>query len=197
MIVTPSLSLFQISIWITKVFVSSKGILGLHCTWETWNLCDINIIPRNNLSRVYRERERKEREWLCSSRTHLSRKSCDPPLRFLQDELFYPVIYLKYALKSYQGHDRALSASKNSFERLPISGTKFKILFDQLSRINDSLEKWSSERERTRKKKKIRKKEKKEFKFNELFVNEVARKQRVMRFEGFSRRKEARFSYLE
>lgn len=47
------------------------------------------------------------------------------------------------------------------------------------------------------KKKKIRKKEKKEFKFNELFVNEVARKQRVMRFEGFSRRKEARFSYLE
>lgn len=144
-----SLSLFQISIWITKVFVSSKGTLGLHCTWETWNLCDINIVPRNNnLSRVYRERERKEREWLCSSRTHLSRKSCDPPLRFLQDELFYPVIYLKYALKSYQGHDRALSASKNSFERLPISGTKFKILFDQLSRINDSLEKWSSEREK-------------------------------------------------
>lgn len=25
---------------------------------------------------------------------------------------FYSVIYLKYALKSYQGHDRALSAEK-------------------------------------------------------------------------------------
>lgn len=49
------------------------------------------------------------------------------------------------------------------------------------------------EREREKgKKKKIRKKEKKEFKFNELFVNEVARKQRVMRFEGFSRRKKGK-----
>lgn len=161
MIVTPSLSLFQISIWITKVFVSSKGTLGLHCTWETWSLCDINIVPRNNLSRVYQEREKRERVALFLEDTPLSRKSCDPPLRFLQDELFYPVIYLKYALKSYQGHDRALSASKNSFERLPISGTKFKILFDQLSRINDSLEKWSSERERTRKKRKYARKKRK------------------------------------
>lgn len=63
----------------------------------------------------------------------------------------------------------------------------------------ESTIRWRNEiqRERTKKKKKIRKKGKKEFKFNELFVNEVARKQRVMRFEGFSRRKEARFSYLE
>lgn len=82
---------------------------------------------------------------------------------------------------------------KNSFERLPISGTKFKILFD---RFRESTIRWRNEVQRE-KKKKIRKKEKKEFKFNELFVNEVARKQRVMRFEGFSRRKEARFSYLE
>lgn len=62
--------------------------------------------------------------------------------------------------------------------------------------FRESTIRWRNEVQRE-KKKKIRKKEKKEFKFNELFVNEVARKQRVMRFEGFSRRKEARFSYLE
>lgn len=39
-----------------------KRNVGLHYTWETWSLCDINIVPRNNLSRVYQEKERKRKK---------------------------------------------------------------------------------------------------------------------------------------
>lgn len=108
------LSLFLSKIWwITKVFVSSKG------TWvyivrekpEVFVTLTLSlvIICRGSIERKS-ERERKK-EWLCFSRTHLSRKSWSAFTLFA-GRAFYSVIYLKYALKSYQGHDRALSAEK-------------------------------------------------------------------------------------
>lgn len=114
--------------WITKMFVSSKRtwVYILREKLEVFAILtsSLVIICRESIKR--KKKKKREREWLCFSEdTPLVNP--DPPLYFLQDELL-PGNLSEIWFKELSTIVRYLR--KNSFRRLPISGTKFKILFD-------------------------------------------------------------------